>query len=134
MSESYKPESHNPFELIDQDQIKVPRILTGPGREKDLEEYKKGWNDQKNNPVEQIVYEKNKTSIRNAENWYETGAAKRYSMFSDAFNAGTGVREHEKDLVDVMGLMRENPDLIPDDAWKKETDDEPTDSNPPRFS
>jgi hypothetical protein len=134
MNESYKAEALNPFELIDVNGVKAPRILTQPGREKDLEEYIRGWNDQKSNPVEQIVSKKEKTEIRNAENWYEAGAARKFSVVPDSMNAGTGVQEHEKDLLDVMHLMRQRPDLIPGDAWKKETDDESEDSNSPRFS
>ncbi len=125
----------NIFELIEYKGILVPELLTYKGREEDLEEYTKGWNDQSKNPIEILVPKEEKTELRTAQNWYQTGAVKRWQRFSDNLSEGTATEEHEKDLDEVMKNMRENGRLIPDDAWPNTDDnDEQIDSDTPKYS
>lgn len=114
----------NPFELIKYNNILVPELLTHEGREKDLEDYTKGWNDQSKNSVEVLVPTEEKTELRTAKDWYQTGAVKRWQQFSDKLSEGTSTDEHEKDLLEVMDNMRSNSKLIPNDAWSKSNDDD----------
>lgn len=132
------PEStpqQNPFELIKYKDMFVPELLTHEDREKDLNEYIKGWNDQSKNPVEILVPVGEKTGFRTPENWYQVGAVKRWQQFSDTLSEGTTTIGHEKDLVDVMNNMRNNGISVPDHAWPNtENNDEEEDSSTSRFS
>lgn len=126
MKETSPQNEQNPFELVESNGVLVPEVLTHLGREDDLNEYKKGWNDQSKNPVELVT--------RNTNNWYGVGATKRHQQFSDTLTTGTSTEDHQKDLFQVMEAMRSNPDLIPHDAWRMGNDDEDGAETPARFS
>jgi hypothetical protein len=134
MSHESNPQT-NPFKLIEHKNILVPEVLTHEGREKDLEDYTKGWNDQSKNPTEILVPTEEKTSLRTAKNWYHVGAVKRLQQYSDYSLEGSSTEDHEKDLFDTMSNMRTNGRIIPDNAWPDtENNDDDEGSMKPRFS
>ena len=133
LHESVPPQ--NPFELVNHKGILVPELLTHEGREKDLEDYTRGWNEQSKNPVEILVPTEEKTELRTAKDWYQTGAVKRWQQFSDQLSEGTSTESHEKDLLDVMNNVRVNGRVMPDNAWPNtENNDDDEDSGKARFS
>lgn len=119
------PRAENPFELTPYNGIYIPRILLNPDRAEDLAEYSKGWEDQRKNPVDQIIPKKVegkiRTDIRAAENWYDTGAAKCWTSMTEPNSDGHADTQQELD--EVMSKMRVNPDLIPHDAWPNDDED-----------
>ena len=99
----------NPYELISWKQMDVPRILFLEGKEKELDEYTKGWEAQKM-PREQIAH-------GTADSWYDTGATKCWTKYQYMTEGGE-VREMELDH--LMKAMRDNTHRIPVDAWPDE--------------
>lgn len=99
----------NMFELVKHGDILAPRYLLENDREKDLQEYTRGWNDQKQRITTKLVY-------GNVDNYYDLGAVKHWTTANNH-------TEYESEIAGVMDLdlkmkaMRTNLHRIPKEAW-----------------
>lgn len=104
----------NPFELVPNGNMLVPRVLLSLGREEDLERYREGWNDQRK-------LRRTGDEIRPgiADNWYDAGASYGWATMDTAVE-GSFTGDREQDLSVMMQKMRDNPKTIPHSAWSDE--------------
>lgn len=118
-----QPKQQNPFELTPHNGILVPRVLLSAERAGDLEQYTKGWMDQKkysDQITPRAVEGNTKTEIQSADDWYKTGAVKCWTSMNEP--NGDGHANTQQELDEVMKKMRTNPDLIPRGAWPADGD------------